>query len=176
MRQAVGFHRKAITPVKIHTRLLPRSGQKLNVQVSMISDRLQILQPFQPWDGNDANNILIQIKTMSKTTTGHISMASSLFQYRKHLNNISNNIPIKAINASKREVNKNKNFTTGEFDAVRAVTRDYKKKSFKWVVISDLNYSERDLSRTYSIRALTAWRPHHRHMKLCPHPETNLEK
>ncbi|ODA77128.1 hypothetical protein RJ55_07646 [Drechmeria coniospora] len=120
----------------------PKERASVTVQVSPTSDRLQILQPFQPWDTKDATNIPILIKAQGKTTTDHISMAGPWLKYRGHLDNISNNMLIGAINEANGEANKIKNSTTGEWGAVPAVARDYKKKGIKWVVIGDWNYGE----------------------------------
>jgi aconitate hydratase len=120
----------------------PEDRASVQVAVSPTSDRLQVLQPFQPWDGKDATDMPILIKCKGKTTTDHISMAGPWLKYRGHLDNISNNMLIGAINEANGEANKIQNFTTGEFDAVPAVARDYKKKGIKWVVIGDYNYGE----------------------------------
>jgi aconitate hydratase len=108
----------------------PQARDVVNVQVSPTSDRLQVLEPFKPWDGKDAMDLPILIKTKGKTTTDHISMAGPWLKYRGHLDNISNNMLIGAINAANGEANKVKNFTTGEYDAVPATARDYKKRIF----------------------------------------------
>ncbi|KJZ76198.1 Aconitate hydratase [Hirsutella minnesotensis 3608] len=120
----------------------PKDRASVNVQVSPSSDRLQVLQPFQPWDGKDAKNIPVLIKAKGKTTTDHISMAGPWLKYRGHLDNISNNMLIGAINEANGEANKIQNCTTGDWDAVPAVARDYKKKGIKWVVVGDWNYGE----------------------------------
>lgn len=120
----------------------PEERSQVEVQVSPSSDRLQILQPFEPWDGKDALDLPILIKTQGKTTTDHISMAGPWLKYRGHLDNISNNMLIGAINAANGEANKVKNFKTGDFDAVPATARQYKKDGIKWVVIGDWNYGE----------------------------------
>ncbi|KAI9868426.1 MAG: Aconitate hydratase mitochondrial [Trichoglossum hirsutum] len=120
----------------------PTDRVSISVAVSPTSDRLQILEPFEPWDGKDAIGIPILIKAKGKTTTDHISMAGPWLKYRGHLDNISNNMLIGAINAANGEANKVKNATTGDFDAVPATARDYKKKGIKWVVIGDWNYGE----------------------------------
>lgn len=112
----------------------------MNVQVSPTSDRLQVLQPFKPWNGQDAKDVPILIKAHGKTTTDHISMAGPWLKYRGHLDNISNNMLIGAINEANGEANKIKNVTNGEWDAVPAVARDYKSKNIPWVVIGDWNY------------------------------------
>ncbi|OBT72542.1 hypothetical protein VF21_10493 [Pseudogymnoascus sp. 05NY08] len=117
-----------------------RSG--VSVAVSPTSDRLQLLEPFKAWDGKDAENLPILIKCDGKTTTDHISMAGPWLKYRGHLDNISNNMLIGAINSANGEANKVQNYTTGEWDAVPATARDYKSKNIPWVVIGDWNYGE----------------------------------
>ena len=120
----------------------PEDRSSVEVQVSPSSDRLQILQPFDAWDGKDAKDLPILIKAQGKTTTDHISMAGPWLKYRGHLDNISNNMLIGAINAANGEANKVKNFETGEVDAVPATARQYKKNGIKWVVVGDWNYGE----------------------------------
>ncbi|KAI6827816.1 Aconitate hydratase, partial [Hortaea werneckii] len=120
----------------------PQDRSSVQVAVSPTSDRLQILEPFTPWDGKDATDLPILIKAQGKTTTDHISMAGPWLKYRGHLDNISNNMLIGAINSANGEANKVKNFTTGEYDAVPNTARDYKRKGIQWVVIGDWNYGE----------------------------------
>lgn len=120
----------------------PEDRATVSVAVSPESDRLQILAGFQAWDGQDATDLPILIKTKGKTTTDHISMAGPWLKYRGHLDNISNNMLIGAINAANGEANKVKNFATGEVGAVPATARDYKKKGIQWVVVGDWNYGE----------------------------------
>jgi len=120
----------------------PQDRNSVQVAVSPTSDRLQILEPFTPWDGKDATDLPILIKAQGKTTTDHISMAGPWLKYRGHLDNISNNMLIGAINSANGEANKVKNFTTGEYDAVPNTARDYKRKGIQWVVIGDWNYGE----------------------------------
>ncbi|KAF2144673.1 uncharacterized protein K452DRAFT_316616 [Aplosporella prunicola CBS 121167] len=120
----------------------PKNRDNVNVAVSPSSDRLQILQPFNAWDGKDALDLPILIKAQGKTTTDHISMAGPWLKYRGHLDNISNNMLIGAINSANGEANKIRNFTTDQWDAVPAVARDYKSKGIRWVVIGDWNYGE----------------------------------
>ncbi|KAK3629700.1 Aconitate hydratase mitochondrial [Elasticomyces elasticus] len=120
----------------------PEDRTSINVQVSPTSDRLQILEPFDAWDGKDATDLPILIKAKGKTTTDHISMAGPWLKYRGHLDNISNNMLIGAINSANGEANKVHNATNGEWDAVPATARDYKRKGIKWVVVGDWNYGE----------------------------------
>jgi aconitate hydratase len=120
----------------------PKDRASVSVAVSPTSDRLQILEPFKPWNGKDANGIPILIKAQGKTTTDHISMAGPWLKYRGHLDNISNNMLIGAINAANGEANNVKNFKTQEWDTVPNTARDYKAKGIPWVVIGDWNYGE----------------------------------
>ncbi|MDI1485035.1 MAG: Aconitate hydratase mitochondrial [Ramalina farinacea] len=120
----------------------PEDRASVNVAVSPESDRLQILAGFQKWDGKDATDLPILIKTKGKTTTDHISMAGPWLKYRGHLDNISNNMLIGAINSANGEANKVKNQATGEMGAVPATARDYKKRGIHWVVVGDWNYGE----------------------------------
>lgn len=120
----------------------PPDRESVTVNVSPSSDRLQILSGFPAWDGKDAENIPILIKCQGKTTTDHISMAGPWLKYRGHLDNISNNMLIGAINEENGEANKVKNSFTGAYDAVPATARDYKARGVKWVVIGDWNYGE----------------------------------
>merc|ERR1711981_1499981 len=120
----------------------PEDRASVQVAVSPTSDRLQLLEKFEPWNGKDATDLPILIKAHGKTTTDHISMAGPWLKYRGHLDNISNNMLIGAVNSANGEANKIKNQTTGQWDAVPATARDYKKKGIKWVVIGDWNYGE----------------------------------
>jgi len=120
----------------------PEERAAVEVKVAPTSDRLQVLQPFEAWDGKDYVDLPILIKAQGKTTTDHISMAGPWLKYRGHLDNISNNMLIGAINEANGEANKVKHFKTGEWDAVPATARKYKKDGIKWVVIGDWNYGE----------------------------------
>ena len=120
----------------------PADRASIEVAVSPSSDRLQVLGGFAAWDGKDATDIPILIKCQGKTTTDHISMAGPWLKYRGHLDNISNNMLIGAINEENGEANKVKNAFTGKYDAVPATARDYKARGIQWVVIGDWNYGE----------------------------------
>jgi len=120
----------------------PEDRSNVQVIVDPNSQRLQLLTPFNKWNGEDYENLTILIKVKGKCTTDHISMAGPWLKYRGHLDNISNNMLIGAINAENGEANKIRNVLTGEYDAVPAVARDYKAHSMPWVVIADENYGE----------------------------------
>uniref|UniRef100_A0A2A4JQI9 Aconitate hydratase, mitochondrial n=1 Tax=Heliothis virescens TaxID=7102 RepID=A0A2A4JQI9_HELVI len=120
----------------------PSDGSKVQVDVSPKSDRLQLLSPFDKWDGKDLTDMTILIKVKGKCTTDHISAAGPWLKYRGHLDNISNNMFITATNAENNELNKVRNQKTGEWGAVPATARAYKAANIKWVVVGDENYGE----------------------------------
>lgn len=117
-------------------------GDQTEVVVSPESQRLQLLTPFAAWDGEDIEDAMVLIKTKGKCTTDHISMAGPWLKYRGHLDNISNNMLIGALNAENEKVNSVKNQLTGEYHAVPDVARSYKAANKRWVVIGDENYGE----------------------------------
>ncbi len=117
-------------------------GSKVMIKVSPTSDRLQLLEPFRAWEGHDLNGMVLLIKAFGKCTTDHISMAGPWLTYRGHLDNISNNMLIGAINAFNMETNKVRNHFTGEYGAVPDVQRVYKAQNLGSVVIGDENYGE----------------------------------
>lgn len=117
----------------------PQDRSAVDVKVSPSSDRLQILSPFNAWDGKDALDIPILIKVKGKCTTDAISCAGPWLKFRGHLDNISNNMLIGAINAANGEANKVKNVLNGQWQAVPTVARDYKSKGVRWVVIGKLS-------------------------------------
>ncbi|KAK5974078.1 Aconitate hydratase mitochondrial [Trichostrongylus colubriformis] len=112
------------------------------VVVDPKSDRLQLLQPFDQWDGKDLEDMLILIKVKGKCTTDHISAAGPWLKYRGHLDNISNNLFLTAVNAENGEMNKVRNHLTDSFGTVPETARYYKKHGAKWVAIGDENYGE----------------------------------
>ena len=113
-----------------------------NVVVDKNSTRLQILDKFAPWNGEDYIDIPVLLKAKGKCTTDHISMAGPWLKYRGHLDNISGNMFLGAINAFTDEPGKVKNYFTGEYKVVHEVAREYKAKNIGWVVIGDENYGE----------------------------------
>jgi len=96
----------------------------------------------EPWNGKDYENCPILIKAVGKCTTDHISMAGPWLKYRGHLENISNNMYIGAVNEENSETNKVKNQLTGEYGAVPDVARNYKSKGLNWVIVGDHNLGE----------------------------------
>jgi len=120
----------------------PADGSSVVVDVSPSSERLQLLSPFDKWIGSDLTNMRILIKVEGKCTTDHISAAGPWLKYRGHLENISNNLLITAINAENKEMNQVKNQDTGEYGGVPDVARQYKNAGVNWVVFGDENYGE----------------------------------
>jgi len=119
-----------------------KDGSKVKVAVAKTSDRLQLLAPFKAWEGKDLENLRVLLKVKGKCTTDHISPAGKWLKYRGHLDNISNNMFINAVNAYSGEPGKGKNLFTGEVKDYSAVARDYKSKNIGWVTVGDENYGE----------------------------------
>jgi aconitate hydratase len=117
-------------------------GSKVEVVVKPDSQRLQLLEPFPAWDGKNITGAVLLIKAKGKCTTDHISMAGPWLRYRGHLDNISNNTLIGAINAFNGEANKVKNELTGAYGEVPATQRAYKAAHQPSVVVADHNYGE----------------------------------
>ncbi|KAM6511926.1 hypothetical protein FALCPG4_016913 [Fusarium falciforme] len=121
----------------------PSTGREsIQVQISDSSERLQRLSPFPPGPTSDPENCVILIKAQGKCTTDHITPAGPWFRFRGHLDNISNNTLIGAVNAENGKVNTVTNWLTGESGAVPQTARAYKQASQPWVVIGDHNYGE----------------------------------
>jgi aconitate hydratase len=119
-----------------------KDGSSVQVLVDVQSERLQLLEPFAAWEGNDITGLKLLIKAKGKCTTDHISMAGPWLRFRGHLDNISNNMLIGAVNAFNEETNKVKNQLTGSYDAVPAVQRQYKQHGIGSIVVGDENYGE----------------------------------
>jgi len=117
-------------------------GSKVDVSINPTSDRLQKLEPFKPWNGKNITGAKLLIKAQGKCTTDHISMAGPWLRYRGHLDNISNNLLIGAVNAFNGETNKVKNQLDGSFGEVPAVQRAYKAAGIPTFVVGDHNYGE----------------------------------
>ena len=117
-------------------------GSNVQIVVSLTSDRLQLLAPFEPWDGQNITGAKLLIKAFGKCTTDHISMAGPWLRFRGHLDNISNNMLIGAINAFNQKANEVKNQLTGNYEAVPTVQRAYKAVGIPSIVVGDHNYGE----------------------------------
>ncbi len=121
----------------------PADGSGIEVAVSPTSERLQLLQPFPAWDGNDYENLPVLVKAQGKFTTDHISMAGPWLKYRGHLENISGNLYLGAVNAFPGyEVGYGKNQLTGETQSFPEIAKAYHEAGQPWVVIGDENMGE----------------------------------
>ena len=151
-------------------------GSDINVVVNESSERLQLLEPFKPWNGKNITNARLLIKALGKCTTDHISMAGPWLRFRGHLDNISNNCLIGAVNAFNNKTNFVKNHTNGEYQGVPDTQREYKKNGIDTVVVGDHNYGEG------SSREHAAMEPRHLGVKVvlvksfARIHETNLKK
>jgi aconitate hydratase len=117
-------------------------GSNVKVLVEPTSQRLQLLDPFAAWDGMDFKGLKLLIKAKGKCTTDHISMAGPWLKYRGHLDNISNNLLIGAVNAFNGKTDSVKNQLNGTYDSVPKVQRQYKAQSIGSIVVGDENYGE----------------------------------
>ena len=151
-------------------------GSHIDVDVKPESDRLQLLTPFPAWDGQDLTDLALLIKAKGKCTTDHISMAGTWLKYRGHLDNISNNLLIGAINAFNDKSNHVLNQNLGTFGAVPDTARYYKAEGIGTIVVGDENYGEG------SSREHAAMEPRHLGVKVvlvksfARIHETNLKK
>ncbi|MGK7397812.1 MAG: aconitate hydratase [Candidatus Cyclobacteriaceae bacterium M3_2C_046] len=152
------------------------NGEQVEVVVHPDSNRLQLLSPFEGWNGQDITGLRLLLKAQGKCTTDHISMAGPWLKYRGHLDNISNNMFIGAINAFNGATNKVKNQLNGQYGEVPATARDYKSKGIGTIVVGDDNYGEG------SSREHAAMEPRHLGVKVvlvksfARIHETNLKK
>ncbi|MDG2332149.1 MAG: aconitate hydratase, partial [Flavobacteriales bacterium] len=119
-----------------------RDGSGIEVTVNPNSERLQLLTPFAKWDGQNIVGMKLLIKAYGKCTTDHISMAGPWLRYRGHLDNISNNCLIGAVNAFNKKTNSVKNQLTGDYGEVPATARAYKAAGIPSIVFGDHNYGE----------------------------------
>jgi aconitate hydratase len=119
-----------------------KDGDKVSVIVDPKSDRLQLLDPFPAWEGVDLKGLRLLIKVKGKCTTDHISMAGPWLKYRGHLDNISNNMLIGAVNIFNGQTDNVKNQLTGQYGAVPMIQRQYKAATVGSIVVGDENYGE----------------------------------
>jgi len=151
-------------------------GSNVNVVINPESKRLEKLTPFEPWDGKNIFGAKLLIKAFGKCTTDHISMAGPWLRYRGHLDNISNNCLIGAVNAFNKKTNLIKNQLDSEYGSVPDIQREYKKSKIDTVVVGDHNYGEG------SSREHAAMEPRHLGVKVvivksfARIHETNLKK
>ena len=121
----------------------PEDGSNITVDVAPDSNRIQILKPWDPWDGEDISDAVVLLKAQGKCTTDHISPAGVWLSLRGHLDKFSDNMFMGAVNAFTEETGKATNLLTGESGkAISQNARDYKASGQKWVVVGDDNYGE----------------------------------
>ncbi len=117
-------------------------GYNTEVIIDPVSPRLQFLEPFKAWDGKDFLELPLLLKAKGKCTTDHISPAGAWLRYRGHLDNISKNMFLGAINAFNGNPGEVKNQFNGDYAPVHEVARDYKARGIGWIVVGDENYGE----------------------------------
>lgn len=118
------------------------TGEKAEIKVAPDSERLQLLTPFPAWDGNDFLNMPLLIKAQGKCTTDHISMAGPWLRFRGHLENISDNMLMGAVNAFNGETNKVWNRLTNTYETVSGTAKQYKADDISSIVVAEENYGE----------------------------------
>ena len=116
--------------------------EEVEVMIDPNSDRLQKLEPFKPWNGNDFTELSLMIKAKGKCTTDHISPAGPWLRLRGHLDNLSDNLLLGAVNAFSNDVGKAKNMLTNEIENCAKIAREYKKQNISWLIVGDANYGE----------------------------------
>ena len=120
-----------------------KESQNVDVLIDPNSSRLQKLEPFPQWDGNDFEKLPILVKIKGKCTTDHISPAGPWLMYRGHLDKISDNLLLGAVNAfHEDQVGKGKNILNHEMELLAHIAREYKSRKIKWIIIGDSNYGE----------------------------------
>ena len=119
-----------------------KDGSSVKIVVDPASSRLQLLEPFQPWNGNDLTDMRVLVKVEGKCTTDHISPAGKWLRFRGHLDHISDNMFTGAVNAFREEVGKGKNLLNDEIQPYPQAARSYKQAGVAWVAIGDENYGE----------------------------------
>ncbi len=134
--------RQGFKPDEVGYAAPAKDGSSVNVTIDQKSDRLQKLEAFKPWEGKDLENLRLLLKVKGKCTTDHISPAGKWLKYRGHLDNISNNMFVGAVNAFSGEAGTGKNLLSGEVKDYSAVARDYKAQGIGWIAVGDENYGE----------------------------------
>ena len=120
----------------------PENSNDIEVIIDPNSKRLQSLEPFSKWDGKDFEEIPIMVKAKGKCTTDHISPAGAWLSLRGHLDNLSDNMLLGAVNAFNDEVGQGKNVLNNQLESFSKIARQYKEKQMRWVIIGDNNYGE----------------------------------
>ena len=120
----------------------PSNSDDVEVIIDPNSKRLQRLEPFPKWDGKDFEDIPIMVKAKGKCTTDHISPAGAWLSLRGHLNNLSDNMLLGAVNAFNDKVGEGKNILNNNIESFSSIARQYKENQMRWVIIGDKNYGE----------------------------------
>jgi aconitate hydratase len=116
--------------------------EDIEVIINKNSKRLQKLEPFSAWNGNDFHELPILVKAKGKCTTDHISPAGAWLSYRGHLDNLSDNMLLGAVNAFNNQIGNGKNILNNKIESFPQIARQYKKRGIQWVIIGDSNYGE----------------------------------
>lgn len=120
----------------------PKNSSDIEVIIDSNSKRLQRLEPFLPWNGKDFVDLPIMVKAKGKCTTDHISPAGAWLSLRGHLDNLSDNMLLGAVNAFNDEIGKGKNILNNQIESFSKIARQYKEKGMRWIIIGDNNYGE----------------------------------
>ena len=119
-----------------------QNPESVQVIIDKDSNRLQKLEPFSRWDGKDFEKLVLMVKTKGKCTTDHISPAGAWLTYRGHLDKISDNLLLGAVNAFNDEVGKGKNILNNKMEPLPQIARQYKQNEIRWVIVGGDNYGE----------------------------------
>ena len=120
----------------------PDNSDNIEVTINSTSKRLQLLEPFSKWNGQDYEELPILVKAKGKCTTDHISPAGAWLSLRGHLDNLSDNMLLGAVNAFNDEVGQGKNVLNNQLESFSKIARQYKEKQMRWIIIGDNNYGE----------------------------------
>lgn len=120
----------------------PKDGINVDVIIDPASKRLQRIQPFEAWDGKDMTNLRLLVKARGKCTTDHISPAGLWLSFRGHLDNLSDNMLLGAVNDYTGEVGTGKNLLTDDVGDFSTIAREYQKAELRWIIVGDENYGE----------------------------------
>ena len=120
----------------------PVNSDDIQVIIDPASKRLQRLEPFSKWDGKDFEEVPVMVKAKGKCTTDHISPAGAWLSLRGHLDNLSDNMLLGAVNAFNDQVGHGKNILNDKLESFSSIARQYKEKQMRWVIIGDNNYGE----------------------------------
>ncbi len=120
----------------------PKDGINVDVIIDPASKRLQRIQPFEAWDGKDMTNLRLLVKARGKCTTDHISPAGLWLSFRGHLDNLSDNMLLGAVNDYTGEVGTGKNLLTDDVGDFSTIAREYQKAGLRWIIVGDENYGE----------------------------------